>query len=557
MSPYPIKLYHRWGNFILWGILVDVGIIYASCNKCQRRTNIHGNIMTFVVINSFLASLAYCYLKPYNYSYDNYSKLNDYKQIHLVIGTALMLMMIVLSSFGYFVKYQLGNSEGNKNVIYYKKIHSALGQITYLIAKLESFIGMFMSYRTQDWFIYICITYLVVILCRIAFEWVIPAFKSTKIEDISEEQQKLITYESLSENLENKQWFIFQNQVYCLDQNYIHPGGQIIWKHIKHIEISQYFYGITQLPGTNILHYHSKYAKEQFNGHYYGTLCNQITFPNNPNTKWELKNQNKVTDTVSYFQFQHPEIEFEINLKKITPNHFVFKSITDKKVPTRLYTYIQCMQKPALEYMQSLSDLYDKIENVRFTNNFKSTSLSFLIKYYNTPHGFSKYITKQNPEMIDLQGPYQTMFKDYLIEGQIILICGGTGILPFLDLLNYHLLMCYNELIQHPNLIKVASLNRYITLFYSVTAEEELLGDSIFLKLREIQNHLKKQNFSLILKCRKQMEKCETTRNRFTRDFIEKQFKFDTKQIFVCGPQILRNSIYKEFKDMQNEIIYL
>lgn len=64
MSPYPIKLYHRWGNFILWGIVVDIGMIYAACNKCQRRTNIHGNIMTFVVINSFLASLAYCYLKP-------------------------------------------------------------------------------------------------------------------------------------------------------------------------------------------------------------------------------------------------------------------------------------------------------------------------------------------------------------------------------------------------------------------------------------------------------------------------------------------------------------
>lgn len=29
-------------------------------------------------------------------------------------------------------------------------------------------------------------------------------------------------------------------------------------------------------------------------------------------------------------------------------------------------------------------------------------------------------------------------------------------------------------------------MNRYITLFYSVTAEEELIGDSIFFKLREI-----------------------------------------------------------------------
>lgn len=66
------------------------------------------------------------------------------------------------------------------------------------------------------------------------------------------------------------------------------------------------------------------------------------------------------------------------------------------------------------------------------------------------------------------------------------MICGGTGILPFLDLLNYHLIMCYNELIEHPNLLKVPNLNRYITLFYSVTAEEELLGDSIFLKLREL-----------------------------------------------------------------------
>lgn len=52
--------------------------------------------------------------------------------------------------------------------------------------------------------------------------------------------------------------------------------------------------------------------------------------------------------------------------------------------------------------MQSLNDLYDKKENIRFTNNFKSTSLSFFIKHYCTPHGFSRYITKSNPEMIDL-----------------------------------------------------------------------------------------------------------------------------------------------------------
>ena len=33
MSPYPVKLYHRWGNFILWGILVDIGVIYTSYKK--------------------------------------------------------------------------------------------------------------------------------------------------------------------------------------------------------------------------------------------------------------------------------------------------------------------------------------------------------------------------------------------------------------------------------------------------------------------------------------------------------------------------------------------
>lgn len=40
-TPYPIKIYHRWGNFFLWGILADVGIVFASYNKSQRGTTIH------------------------------------------------------------------------------------------------------------------------------------------------------------------------------------------------------------------------------------------------------------------------------------------------------------------------------------------------------------------------------------------------------------------------------------------------------------------------------------------------------------------------------------
>lgn len=42
----------------------------------------------------------------------------------------------------------------------------------------------------------------------------------------------------------------------------------------------------------------------------------------------------------------------------------------------------------------------------------------------------------------------------------------------------------------NPNLINVPKNERYITLFYSISSEEEMIGDQIFLRLRELQQYL-------------------------------------------------------------------
>lgn len=46
-----------------------------------------------------------------------------------------------------------------------------------MFGKLESFVGMYMSYRTQEWFIYIYIVYVVMVLWRFFIEILMPKMK--------------------------------------------------------------------------------------------------------------------------------------------------------------------------------------------------------------------------------------------------------------------------------------------------------------------------------------------------------------------------------------------
>ena len=59
-----------------------------------------------------------------------------------------MILMVLLSLFGYIVKTQLANFEASKYLILYKKVHTVGGHIIYFIGKYESFLGMYMSYGT-------------------------------------------------------------------------------------------------------------------------------------------------------------------------------------------------------------------------------------------------------------------------------------------------------------------------------------------------------------------------------------------------------------------------
>jgi len=81
-----------------------------------------------------------------------------------------------------------------------------------------------------------------------------------------------------------------------------------------------------------------------------------------------------------------------------------------------------------------------------------SSELPFIIKYYESETGFSKFI--HNPDNTDLiykiMGPYGTGLElTRESDGLHVIVAGGTGILPFMDLLNFLLMReMYNILLQ-------------------------------------------------------------------------------------------------------------
>ncbi|CAD8152680.1 unnamed protein product [Paramecium octaurelia] len=591
--------YHQYANFITWAILVDLGIIANRYGiLLQYKIEVHAIIMTLVIVPSVLAELFMIFgdAEPELYGQEG---LED---IHGLVGFFFLGVLILQAIGGIVLKFCKQSLQIQNYLKIQSLFHIYLGYAIYILGKIELGFGYYLSYTNapnegEGSLISFWCVYSIMFFWRIIFEFFYQNGKIYQMFKKEEERPRqhsgslqdslLIQYitqneqSQLQNEFQNKFWVIFNNEIIDLTE-FVHPGGQYIWKKVKGREISRFIYGGCGLEDDTAKQFqHSHNATVLLKNNVIGTL-NQIAFitpidESAKSTQWRLETIKVLNDKTSYFGFQNPQYRI---LSQFTSIHsfgkyFQIQSFESKNVPIRQYTCVSSMAPENADYRRELVKYIEFIVN----NNQQTkqplqpkylNELPMIIKCYDSQNGFSKYVHNHKGEFYDIQGPFGPP-HGIPNRGKIVIICGGTGIFPFLDLLDFLLKTITYSITLNKFGKQVAdnlnphecqfNTNIHITLFFAVANRAELIGSDILFPIIQLQKHLESEVLRLIIKIRgERYEGVETIDERFSKVMFDRVLgkNLDYQRYLICGPPQMQASVPPILQEMgvQDHLIH-
>ncbi|CAD8128226.1 unnamed protein product [Paramecium sonneborni] len=596
---YVLFYFHQYANFVLWGILVDIGIIVNRYGiLLKNKIEIHAIIMSIAVLPSIIVEL----FMIISGNTPNLNGNQNLQGVHSIIGYIFLAFIILQTIGGIIIKFGIQSVKTQTHLKIKSLLHIILGYTIYLLGKIQLGFGYYMTYADLKYYgkgdiISFWCVYAFIFLWRIIFEifyqkgqiYSIFTKNDRKQKEHSKTLQESLLVQYIEQNeqsqiyneFQSKLWLIFNNEIIDLT-GFFHPGGQYIWEKAKGREVSRFIYGGCGLEdGTAQQYPHSKNAITLLKNHVIGSL-NNITFaiPIHENTinstQWNLATITKLNDKTSYFGFTNSQYQIISQFTTIHSfgKYFQIQSLKSTKTPIRQYTCIISMAPENVAYRKELVQYIETIvttqQQAKIPQQTKYLQeLPLIIKCYESKNGFSQYIHNHKDEIYDIQGPYGPP-HGIPNRGKIVIICGGTGIFPFLDLLDFILKTIVYQIALNKFGKQIAdslnpfdcqyNTNIHITLFFAAANKQELLGTDILFPIIQLQKFLDKEFVRLIIKIKDKIEGIETVDERFSKGMFDKFLGkiLDYQRFLICGPPQMQASVPNILKEMgvQNQHIH-
>ncbi|CAD8208926.1 unnamed protein product [Paramecium octaurelia] len=579
---------HKWTNFACWGIASDVAIIVGRYYKTWGyRTYLHGFLFILIVTSSITTAMMMLSTDWAVLEWSNFKEQSIKNQFHIIIFMIVAIFMIAQSIGGVLYNLMLSSLKINQKVSVKPSIHAILGNVVYTLGKLQIIAGLFMDNDIRLMLI-LGAVFTTRLILEILYQKgslvsVVMTGKDSHSNKVYEEGQNPLLdinnsqHDDSFEKKSSKLWCIYKNQVVDLSQM-IHPGGNYIWKLIQGQDVTRYVLGAYTLDQLKLQPYkHSIYTLKILEQYVTGVYVIQDPefFVNKANRRvvkqldetWTLNTVNPYTDQVAYFGFVNEKYQFKNTLSGLQTfgQYFVIKSQEDSDVSSRQYTMVLSMTQQRIKYRKDISELFKKILSLQTIQKEVPkeeeylSELPLIIKKYQSKNGFSSFIHDDNRNgQYLIQGPYGNNFT---IENgnHLVFIAGGTGLFPFLDILEYQLKMTYHNILykqfgqdavqfMNPGVIK----NFKITLFLAVNSADDLIGKDIYFTLLSLQNQLDTPNFKMIVKGNFKLKECEIIPQRFNAQIL-KSFLGDFNSVsnfFICGPPTMNTTTEKILRDV-------
>ncbi|CAD8204518.1 unnamed protein product [Paramecium pentaurelia] len=583
---------HKWTNFICWGIASDLAIIVGRYFKTWGyRTYLHGFLFIMIIASSLTTAIFMLNTDWEILEWKHFKDESIKNKFHIVFFMILAFCMIIQCIGGILQNIMLTSYKINEKVSVKPSYHAIFGSIVYTIGKLQIIAGLFMDNDIRFMLILgavLTIRFILEVLYQRGTLMVMTKSNSSssyfKKHKVLPDQESLLDKINQSdlevpEQNSDKLWCIYHNQIIDLSQM-VHPGGNYIWKLIQGQDITKYVLGAYPIFQLTLKPYrHSLYTLQALQKYKTGVYVNEdLELFYNKTTQrpvkklkaiWTLATVNPYTFLIAKFEFTNQQFQLRnaINGLDTFGSYFIIKSDDNNDIHQRQYTMVLSMTNQRVKYRKDILELYKKIINLQPIHKdipkleeFED-ELPLIIKKYETKNGFSNYIHEDNRQgQYIIEGPFGNSIQ---IENNshLIFIAGGTGLFPFLDILDYQLRVSYNHIVkmklgeEASKLIdlRINEIKKFtITMFLAVNSIEDLIGRDIYFALLSLQQYLDSPNFKLIVKGNFKLKECPIIENRFTQQtFINHISDLNNSTTyFICGPPQMNIEVERILRDM-------
>jgi NAD(P)H-flavin reductase len=401
----------------------------------------------------------------------------------------LSLFQLLLGMFLEIIHFLPVGTLGRQSRWYIRICHMVLGCIVWLVARLGTFFGVKLYMVKFNDLSFMAI--LVIETFAFVFGIVLMQFNRSKEQEIApEEYSKLVeldhTYHPQLDTVEKtlecqaivqdirkgksqkehclahpgKLIVVYDNRVYDMT-GFRHPGGMQNIEEANWTDVSRYLIGVTGIEKrAGDLRKHSRNAFYELETRFIGmlyeknrdlddhwTLRNRVTgHVDFAKELFSFKEKEQLSQTTAIFKFENQKFNVATNLKGIRwiGRHYLL-SVPTKSNKVRIYSQCQSYASEVASYNKALVQHFHRVINGQQSQGVgvelpqAIQSLHFTIKAYEDDQALSRIIHDLAPgAKVLIDGPYGTglpLTED--LRGDVLLVAGGTGFIPFVDLLAF------------------------------------------------------------------------------------------------------------------------
>ncbi len=606
-APLPTDSFtsHEQVQFIMWGVVADWFLLigrYKSLSK-SHWLNIHPIAMVLVTVVSLV----------YRKNHFKYRKeVPDFSlqwliSVHKLFGLPALLLNFGVNLLGFIIRLMLTWNSQLKyhrlmTISNFRRFHLIGGVSLWVNLRISLLTGSFVYSSTFGWtmFLMVLLETVVFLSCcvylekryRASFEkgrMILSATDRVKYEEDASQvlaafANKALTSHQMAAMFKGKTAFQFLNKVYLLDSGFVHPGGRWVFEQANFRDVTRYLFGVTGLdPHADDQKWtHSAAAFEQLAHACIGSV--DLKTPNHWNLRdasdkpvsssdlWKLAESQQLSRSTSLFKFRHARFRLKLGLQGTgwMGRYFV---VHGKLGVQRLYTNCSSLAPEVLQYLAQLKQFFaegrDSANSAALACPELPSHLDYLplaVKMYDRPGALSKELHATSPnETVLIEGPFGRGFEfDDGFKGDLVIVAGGTGILPFVDLLAA-LYVKALVLAASPAFLKASKAaselhQKYATLLDGATVkllatfntlEDFFLAGTVTDLYQLCQQHqLDFFDCEVRLGDRKNIL-LPTTEQKYTAEYLGFHVKRNTELVVVCGPPEMNKAVYQALVEQE------
>jgi hypothetical protein len=376
---------------------------------------------------------------------------------------------------------------------------------------------------------------------------------------------------------------IFQSKVYDLG-SYIHPGGQFIFEECRWREVSRFLHGAVGLERFNGSQWkHSTQAFSALASCHIGDLlavgpggsdvvlrdAQGHPFVSDANTAWFLDSCKMVSPTTAVLQFKSQGLKVKLACKGLDwmGRHF---TVSDNQ-KCRPYTNCTALATEAGQYRKAMVEFFHN--SLKKGGQGKAPELPefidylpFCIKQYEGPTAISKkLVTGDQGLTYQIEGPIGRGIeipKDF--SGHVLLVAGGTGILPFVDLLEFLLKkavyeICKRDGINHSFIHPQQDYSVFFpgatfTFLGAFRTVDDFVGLDIVSDLFGICRKNNHNLFDALIRVKGMSVEhgLPTTEAHFNSEWLKQYVNKNSNElVLVCGPPAMQAALHKDLTSLK------